>query len=134
MTLFTTFIVVLGLGLAGTGCKGKSGSEGGGKKAGEGKKGGKVGACNRIKTDSLCIQYGSANFEAAGEKYLRDFCKGMKAEFKLGPCPKDKLVGSCATPEGTKMYYRTGGYPYTAAKGEKACKEGMPKGTWKAAK
>ena len=104
LTLFTALITVLGLSLglalSGTGCKSKSESKGGDKKAAEGDEGGKVGACIHIKTASVCTQYGKANFEAAGEKYLRDFCKGLKGEFKLGPCPKDKRVGSCATPGG----------------------------------
>ena len=92
--------------------------------------GGKVASCNAIKTESICREYGDANISAAGEDFIKKMCEGM-GEFKMEACPKDKRVGKCVTPEGTKVYYSEGGYPQDAAKGEKACKEGIPAGEWK---
>lgn len=91
--------------------------------------GGKVASCNAIKTESLCREYGDKNISAAGEEHIKKMCEGM-GEFKMEACPKDKRVGSCATPEGTKVYYSEGGFPQDAAKAEKACKEGVPAGEW----
>ncbi|MEZ4294347.1 MAG: hypothetical protein R3B70_05185 [Polyangiaceae bacterium] len=87
--------------------------------------GGKVASCNAIKTESLCREYGDANISAAGEDHIKKMCEGM-GEFKMEACPKDKRVGACATPEGTKVYYSEGGFPQDADKAEKACKEGVP--------
>lgn len=92
--------------------------------------GGKVASCNAIKTESLCREYGDKNISAAGEDFIKKLCEGM-GEFKMEACPKDKRVGSCATPEGAKVYYSEGGFPQEAAKAEKACKEGVPAGEWK---
>lgn len=89
----------------------------------------KVASCNSIKAESLCREYGDKNISAAGEDHLKKLCEGM-GEFKMEACPKDKRVGSCATPEGTKVYYSEGGLPQDAAKAEKACKEGVPAGEW----
>lgn len=89
----------------------------------------KVASCNSIKTESLCREYGDKNISAAGEDHIKKICEGM-GEFKMEACPKDKRVGACATPEGTKVYYSEGGFPQDAAKAEKACKEGVPAGEW----
>lgn len=93
--------------------------------------GGKVASCNAIKAESLCREYGDANISAAGEDHIKKMCEGM-GDFKLEPCPKDKRVGSCATPEGTKVFYSEGPLPLPADKAEKQCKEGVPAGQWKA--
>lgn len=90
----------------------------------------KVASCNVIKTESLCREYGSKNIEAAGEDFIKGLCTG--GEFKMEACPADKRVGSCATPEGTKVFYTEGAFPMDAAKAEKSCKEGVPAGEWKA--
>jgi hypothetical protein len=90
---------------------------------------GKVASCNAIKTESLCREYGDKNISAAGEEHIKKICEGM-GEFKMEACPKDKRVGLCATPEGTKVFYSEGGFPQDAAKAEKACKEGIPEGVW----
>jgi ABC-type phosphate transport system substrate-binding protein len=89
----------------------------------------KVASCNAIKTESLCREYGDKNISAAGEDHIKKICEGM-GEFKMEACPKDKRVGSCATPEGTKVFYSDGGFPQDAAKAEKSCKEGVPAGEW----
>lgn len=125
------------------GCKDKPASEGDKpeqkadekpeKKADEkpGQKEGKIASCNLVSQESLCRQYGAANVEAVGEKDLKSLCDGLKGEFKMAACPTDKRVGSCVTPEGTKVFYTEGGFPVTADKAEKACKEGEPAGDWK---
>ncbi len=94
--------------------------------------GGKTASCNVIKAESLCREYGSKNVEAAGEDFLKKTCDGLKGDFKMEACPKDKRVGSCATPEGTKVFYSEGPLPLDAAAAEKSCKEGVPAGDWKA--
>ncbi len=96
------------------------------------KAGATVASCNLIKSESLCREYGQANLEAAGEEHIKGICDGLKGEFKLEACPKDKRVGSCATPEGTKVFYSEGAFPLTADQAEKQCKEGIPAGEWKA--
>jgi hypothetical protein len=76
-----------------------------------------VASCNSIDSESLCREWGAANIEAAGLDSLKGLCAG--GAFKVEPCPKDKRVGSCVTPEGTKISYAIGGYPSkpdTAAK------------------
>jgi hypothetical protein len=88
-------------------------------------------ACASVKEESLCREYGSKNIEAAGVDFLKGICQG-RGEWKEGTCPADKRVGSCATPEGTKVYYGDGPIPFNAASAEKACKEGVPAGEWKA--
>lgn len=93
--------------------------------------GGKIASCNAIKAEGLCREYGDANISAAGEDHIKKMCEGM-GEFKLEACPKDKRVGSCVTPEGTKVFYNEGPAPLTADKAEKQCKEGVPAGEWKA--
>lgn len=130
------FVLVAGLAFAG--CKDKAGSEGDKQeKKGEGKqekqekKEGKTASCNLVSQESLCRQYGPANVEAVGEKDLKSLCDGLKGEFKMEACPKEKRVGSCVTPEGTKVFYSEGPLPLTADKAEKACKEGVPAGEWK---
>lgn len=90
----------------------------------------KVASCNVIKSESLCREYGPKNIEAAGEDFIKGLCTG--GEFKMEACPADKRVGSCATPEGTKVFYTEGAFPMEAAKAEKSCKEGVPAGEWKA--
>ncbi len=95
------------------------------------KAGGKVASCDAIKAEGLCREYGDANISAAGEEHIKKMCEGM-GEFKLEPCPKDKRVGSCVTPEGTKVFYNEGPLPLTPEKAEKQCKEGVPAGEWKA--
>jgi hypothetical protein len=94
--------------------------------------GGQVASCNVIKVESLCREWGPDNIEAAGADSLKTTCTGLTGEFKMEACPKDKRVGSCATPEGTKVYYTDGPLPLEAAAAEKSCKEGQPAGTWKA--
>lgn len=89
----------------------------------------KVASCNAIKTESLCREWGDQNISAAGEDHLKKICEGM-GEFKMEACPKDKRVGSCKTPEVTKIFYSEGGLPQDEAKAEKACKEGVPAGEW----
>lgn len=117
------------------GCKESAGSEGSKQeKKAEGKqekKEGKTASCNLVSQESLCRQYGPANVEAVGEKDLKSLCDGLKGEFKMEACPKEKRVGSCVTPEGTKVFYSEGPLPLTADKAEKACKEGVPAGEWK---
>lgn len=92
----------------------------------------KVASCNVIKAESMCREWGDKNVEAAGEDSLKSTCQGVNGEFKLEACPKDKRVGSCVTPEGTKIHYTDGGLPQDAAAVEKSCKEGQPAGEWKA--
>ena len=92
---------------------------------------GKTASCEMIKAESLCREYRPENVEAAGEEFLKKMCDGM-GTFKTEACPKDKRVGSCVTPEGTKVFYSEGGLPLDAAKAEKQCKEGVPPGEWKA--
>ena len=93
--------------------------------------GGKVASCNYIKSESLCRQWGAGNLEVAGEEMLQKMCKeNHQGEYKKEPCPTAKRVGSCATPEGTKMYYNEGPLPLAADQAAKSCKEGMPAGTW----
>lgn len=94
--------------------------------------GGKVASCNLIKAESICREYGDENVSAAGEEFLKSTCDTLQGELKMEACPKDKRVGSCATPEGTKVFYSDGGFPLDAAKAEKQCKEGVPAGEWKA--
>ena len=129
-------VAVVSLAVVG-GCKDK-GSEGdkqekkGDDKSEKGeKKDAKVASCNLVSQESMCRQYGAANVEAAGEKDLKSLCDGMKGEFKMAPCPKDKRVGACVTPEGTKIFYTDGPFPLAADKAEKSCKEGVPAGDWK---
>lgn len=100
-------------------------------KSGAAAAGGKVASCNGIKAESICREWGPKNVEAAGEDFLKKTCEGL-GDFKMEACPKDKRVGSCVTQEGTKVYYSEGGLPMEAAKAEKACKEGVPAGEWKA--
>lgn len=92
--------------------------------------GAKIASCNMIKAEGLCRQYGDANISAAGMDFIKGLCTG--GEFKQEACPKDKRVGSCATPEGTKVFYNDGPFPLAADKAEKQCKEGVPAGQWKA--
>lgn len=94
--------------------------------------GGQIASCNVIKAESMCREYSKDTVEAAGADSLKTTCTGLQGEFKMDGCPKDKRVGSCVTPEGTKIFYTGGGYPIDAAKGEKNCKEGVPAGEWKA--
>ena len=90
---------------------------------------GKVGACDRIKTESLCLQFGDGNFEAAGEEFLREMCTTLEGNFSLQACPAENQVGSCSNPEGTKVYYSTGGFPSTPEKAKERCTH-----TWAPAK
>lgn len=99
-----------------------------GKKDAE-KAGGKLGACDRITTESLCVQFDENNFSAAGEEFLQNTCKTMEGTFSIGACPAEGQVGTCPSPEGDKIYYSTGGYPSTPEKGRERCGE-----TWKPAK
>lgn len=92
--------------------------------------GASVASCDVIKTESLCRQYGEANISAAGADFLKNLCS--TGTFKMEACPAAKRVGSCATQEGTKVYYSEGPFPMAADAAEKACKEGVPAGTWKA--
>lgn len=138
-SLVVAGLLVAGLALAGCGDNTASGSGATSKPGATGAAatakptaaagGGKVASCNAIKTESLCREYGDKNISAAGEDHIKKMCEGM-GEFKMEACPKDKRVGSCATPEGTKVYYSEGGFPQDAAKAEKACKEGVPAGEW----
>jgi hypothetical protein len=91
----------------------------------------KVVSCSSVKEESSCKEFGPKNIEAAGLDFLKSLCTG-KGTYSEAECPKDKRVGSCATPEGTKVFYADGPIPFDAAKGEKACKEGVPPGEWKA--
>ncbi|TKC97876.1 hypothetical protein [Polyangium fumosum] len=135
-------VAIVLFGLFGAGCENKPAAEGA--KPGEAKPEGKaepkaekkaapasakVASCNVIKAESICRQYGDANISAAGEDFLKNMCTG---EFKMEACPADKRVGSCATPEGTKVYYNEGPLPMAADAAAKACKEGVPAGEWKA--
>jgi hypothetical protein len=86
-------------------------------------------SCETIKADSMCKEFGPGNIEAAGMDFLKNLCPD---NFKAAPCPADKRIGTCATPEGTKVFYSIGGYPIDAAKAQKNCAEGQPAGTWKA--
>ena len=136
-------VTIVFVGLFGAGCDNKPAAEGA--KPGEAKpeaKGeqkaekkaepasAKVASCNVIKTESLCRQYGDANISAAGADFLKNMCTG--GEFKMEACPADKRVGSCVTPEGTKIFYNDGAFPMAADAAAKACKEGVPAGEWKA--
>lgn len=89
-----------------------------------------VASCDVIKTESICRQYAEANISAAGVDFLKNLCS--TGTFKTEACPAAKRVGSCATQEGTKVYYSEGPFPMAADAAEKACKEGVPAGTWKA--
>lgn len=135
-------LILLAATFAFTGCKGKTttseategkpaaASPAAAKAAGSG--GGKIASCNYIKAESLCREYGEANLEAAGEQSIKDMCgNNYKGEFKLEACPKDKRVGSCVTPEGTKVFYNDGPLPLAADAAEKSCKDGIPAGEWK---
>ena len=137
-----TLVAIVFFGLFGAGCDNKPAAEGA--KPGEAKPEGKaeqkaekkaepasakVASCNVIKAESMCRQFGDANISAAGEDFLKNMCTG---EFKMAACPADKRVGSCATPEGTKIYYNDGPLPMAADAAAKACKEGVPAGEWKA--
>ncbi len=79
-TVLGAAILAMALGFATTGCKDKSGS--GDKKAAAKKKKGRVGSCNRIKIDSLCVLWSEDNF-IAGEDHLKQFCDLGKGVFKL---------------------------------------------------
>ncbi|MHB8417432.1 MAG: hypothetical protein ACYDCL_05115 [Myxococcales bacterium] len=96
---------------------------------------GKIASCNYIKSESLCMEWGSKNLAAVGEKSLKDTCVQSHAgDFKLEACPQAKRVGTCATAEGTKVFYSEGPLPLSADDGAKQCKEGEPSGDWKPAK
>jgi hypothetical protein len=116
------------------GCKEHSDADKDEKKSSEApsKKESKAVSCNLIKQESLCRQYGAPNIEAVGEKSLKELCDGMAGEFKSAPCPTEKRVGTCATPEGTKVFYREGPVAPSAEQAEKQCKQGVPAGEWKA--
>ncbi|NUP04952.1 MAG: hypothetical protein HOW73_02710 [Polyangiaceae bacterium] len=132
--LAVSFLFAAGVALfAGCGDKGSEGASASGSADAKGK-GGKVASCNVIKSESLCREYGDKNVAAAGEEFLKKTCDGLKGEFKTEACPKEKRVGSCVTPEGTKVFYSDGGYPLEADKAEKNCKEGIPAGEWQAGK
>lgn len=90
----------------------------------------KIASCNLIKSESMCREWGEQNISAAGEEFIKGLCTG--GEYKNEACPADKRVGSCKTTEGTKVYYSDGALPLEAAQAEKACKEGVPAGEWKA--
>lgn len=94
--------------------------------------GAKVASCTLIKQESLCVEYGEKNIEAAGMEMLKGICDTKKGEFKEVACASEKRVGTCATPEGTKSYYADGIMPWDAKKAEAACKEAIPAGEWKA--
>lgn len=98
-----------------------------------GSKPSKTASCNLVQTESICREYADKNIEAAGEDLLQKICSGVKGEFKMESCPKDKRIGTCASDEGTKIFYKDGAFPFDAAKAEKSCKEGVPAGQWKAA-
>ena len=87
----------------------------------------RIGSCDVKKTDGYCRQFGEKNFEAAGKEHLESMCHGT---FSLKACPGEKAVGTCATPEGSKVFYSDGPIPTTAASGKKQCAEGIPKGKW----
>lgn len=123
-------VASFGLALAACGDAQKSGASA---SASGGSKQSKSASCNVIQTESICREYGDKNIEAAGEDFLQKMCSGLKGEFKMESCPKDKRVGTCATDEGTKVFYKDGAFPLDAAKAEKSCKEGVPAGQWKAA-
>lgn len=136
-TIFRALVPSLALlsALAIGGCKDEKAS-GGDKqeKKDEGKsekKEGKTASCNLVTQESLCRQYAPANVEAVGEKDLKSLCDGLKGDFKMEACPKEKRVGSCVTPEGTKVFYSEGPLPLSAEQAEKSCKEGVPAGAWK---
>jgi hypothetical protein len=95
--------------------------------------GARLASCNVVKNEGMCREYGAANLAAAGEPMIKDLCtKNLQGEYKAEACPAPKRIGSCTTPEGTKVYYSDGPLPWTVEKAEKSCKEGIPAGTWKA--
>jgi hypothetical protein len=111
-------------------CKGDS--SGGGDKKSDDKKAEKIASCDLIKQESMCREWGDANVQASGESFLKDMCtNSLKGNYAASACPKDKRVGACTTPEGTKVFYNDGPAPLDAATAEKMCKEGVPAGTWK---
>ena len=113
------------LGVATTGCKKGSGASGDKKQAE------RVGACNRIQLDSVCFEYHEGNFQAAGEKYLKEVCSILKGQYSRGPCPAKGRVGACVSPEGWRVSYSVGGSPTTAASAKAFCGKSKQ---WKPAK
>jgi hypothetical protein len=96
-------------------------STGCGKK--DGKTEGKIGACDRIEAESLCVQFGAEHFSAMEEESLRDHCTEMKGKFSLAACPAASQIGTCANPEGAKIAYSTGGFPLSVEDAKKHCGE-----------
>lgn len=104
-----------------------SATSGCGKK--EGKAAGKVGACDRIKAEGLCVQFGDENFSAAGEEFLKSTCDTMEGSFSLAECPAENRIGTCDHPEGMKVHYNSGEFTITAEKAKEYCSH-----TWTPAK
>jgi len=123
------FVVIASL--AATACKNDSSSSGAQDKGA--KKEEKIASCDVIKQESMCREWSDANIAASGQSFLSDLCTGnLQGTFAMSACPKDKRVGACTTPEGTRVFYTDGPAPLDAAAAEKACKEGVPAGQWKA--
>ncbi|MFO0617535.1 MAG: hypothetical protein U0414_33380 [Polyangiaceae bacterium] len=99
------------------GCGDKSGG-GAGSGSANAASGGKVASCNGAKYFN-CKEYGPKNVEAAGIDMLKKLCTPEMGEFKEAPCPTEKVVGACSTPEGKSVSYEGG---ITAAEAEKQCK------------
>lgn len=109
-----TLISVLALVLS-AGCSKKDGAAGGGDD-------GKVASC-LMESVQGCREYRGGNL-AMGTDMIKDLCTTVikTAKFSDTPCPTEKIVGTCAKPEGKDFFYEGG--TDDAAKIEANCKQG----------
>lgn len=120
MTKYFVTFAIAALAACGSGDKDKGGGD---KKGGGGDD--KVASCNQAKIHS-CREYRGGNL-AIGTDSLKKLCSAIEpGDFTDKPCPTEKLVGSCAKPEGKDFFYE--GYPIPAADAEKQCKDSG--GSW----
>jgi hypothetical protein len=107
--------IVATLSLSLIGCKDDKKGEGG---AGAGK----VASCN-MPSAGLCTEYRGGNL-ALGTESLAKLCMpeiSESAKFSETACPTDKLVATCAKPEGKEFFYE--GSVITPEESASMCKD-----------
>ncbi len=80
---------------------------------------GKVASC-LMESMQGCREYRGGNL-AAGTESLEKLCTALVKSAKFGetPCPAEKVIATCAKPEGKDFYYE--GYVEPAEKIEESC-------------
>jgi hypothetical protein len=83
--------------------------------------GGKVASC-LMESAQSCREYRDGNL-ALGTESLQKLCTAVisTAKFSETACPTDKVIATCAKPDGKDFFYE--GYAEAAPKIEESCKQ-----------